>query len=639
MDDLPHWRVAELRAIDSDGRNQSWRSFSQDGWAGSQLFIRELIQNTLDSRVSGSDQAMLIIRIIDPDTGLDENLMRRLLDDLRPHLKKEDLKCSLEDASPRALIVEEEGTTGFTGRTDYSRDDGNFASFFFGAARENKKQGKNGRAGVGKLTYHMVSDSRSLLVISRRHDDEKLVMMGKCVFEHCHEIRAADGQLKHYGHNGFWSDWNDGQPLPFEDEGQIGMVSEAFGLERARTDPGTTFIIPFPDGGVQEERLILAVLQEFFFPILRGRLSVQIGSIVIDRGTVLGLIEKYENWDGALESHDPPPKPHVRFLAECIGIQETAQPFEAVRPYAHGEKIDAAWFDEGRFDQLVEQFDSGKTIWVRLPIEVTEKRENKTAAALDIFMSRQESYPGSWLTVMRQDLFIAQEMRGNRPKSGHSIFGLVLSEEGPLDDFLANAETPSHLQFNGSEPKLVERYSNPYKTLRSVRSSFLAVFNALSQIDEEEDTSLLADIIAVPEPTERKKMTSRRTKKKSPKVPRPDPPNSPLRHRYIDVRDIEGGIRFSSGVDAIPEGALPVTGYLEFGYVQASGRDPFKQYHHLDFDLADGSMSVQPNEHITVDERDGNRVEFVITGTDFELEVKGFLPDRVVKARARVREI
>ena len=127
------------------------------------FFIRELLQNVLDNRLTPETAAKVDIRILKLQDEKALNQYRNILSDIEPHLRKAE-KGYIGDLfkSPRLLVIKEEGTTGFSGEYKDSDADSDWANFFFGAAKEVKSGSKNGRAGQGKISYYMLSKARSL---------------------------------------------------------------------------------------------------------------------------------------------------------------------------------------------------------------------------------------------------------------------------------------------------------------------------------------------------------------------------------------------------------------------------------------------------------------------------------------------
>jgi hypothetical protein len=196
---------------------------------------------------------------------------------LRPHL----LACKInvweiDEKKPRVLVIEDFATKGLTGDPG-SLDGGNFHSFW----RRHGKSGKTGRAGgrwgLGKLVYSTSSDIRCFFGLTVQAGKTDPLLMGQAVLSN-HEINS-----KKYVAHGFWfgSRNADGMQMPVNDKAFIDVFRKQVGITRT-TQSGLSLAIPFFNDKITEEVIVRGVVGNYYFPILAGRLVVEVGSTVID---------------------------------------------------------------------------------------------------------------------------------------------------------------------------------------------------------------------------------------------------------------------------------------------------------------------------------------------------------------------
>jgi hypothetical protein len=104
---------------------------------------------------------------------------------------------------------------------------------------------------------------------------------------------------------GFYSELDaEGLQLPIRDPAFVSRFSAAVGFTR-KAEPGPSIAVPFVPADLTEETLIPALLKNYFFPILTGRLEIDIGGMLISRDTFGDAVRTYggdEFADGSLDA-------------------------------------------------------------------------------------------------------------------------------------------------------------------------------------------------------------------------------------------------------------------------------------------------------------------------------------------------
>ena len=261
------------------------------------IFIREFLQNALDNRVELDDgeyqEVNIKVRILEIEKNSSKQFINDIFNPARDYINSLEGE-NFEIESTTALILEENDTKGITGRINSSDDDGNWAKFWHAQSDSDKRGNKNGRAGQGKISYHMMSSFYTVFGLTCTIDEpNKLYLMGKCILPKNPKIDD-----KNYKAHAFISEFDETeegnpQPIPYEDSETINAFSNAFSVTRKPGNFGTTWVIPFPKGKPKEKEIIKSTIKGYFYSILMEKLSIQIGNVLINDETIIELTEKY----------------------------------------------------------------------------------------------------------------------------------------------------------------------------------------------------------------------------------------------------------------------------------------------------------------------------------------------------------
>src|SRR5215510_2348568 len=156
-----------------------------------------------DARLKvGAAPVTLRISLTDHRNGLDVDFLKELTAGLGPHLQAAGFQPDPDSlTNPSALIVEDFGTEGLTGRVDDESDDGNFRSFWFRHGGSFKQGSKNGRWGLGKLVFPIMSAARCFFGLTVRQGDPTPLLLGQAVLK-THRLNGSKhAPHGHYGHS------------------------------------------------------------------------------------------------------------------------------------------------------------------------------------------------------------------------------------------------------------------------------------------------------------------------------------------------------------------------------------------------------------------------------------------------------
>ncbi|MBC7967347.1 MAG: hypothetical protein H7Z17_15635, partial [Fuerstia sp.] len=242
-------------------------------------FVREAVQNSLDAkraRVKGPVRVRIFIS--GEKAALPPEKSARWFQDGWKHFHAQD--SGLKDAPPanevcRFIAYEDSGTTGLTGDVQqYHEVPGvrnPFYYFFRAEGQSNKTDGGRGRWGLGKFVFPRSSRLRCFFGITVRHDDKQRMLVGQSILRSHH---VGGKSFTPDGWFGQKPDRNEAS-LPVTDQRCIDKFVADFRLKRGH-DPGLSLVVPFCDEKWTSASVMEAILQDYFYPILRNDLIVTV---------------------------------------------------------------------------------------------------------------------------------------------------------------------------------------------------------------------------------------------------------------------------------------------------------------------------------------------------------------------------
>jgi len=632
------WIIRKLTGLDKRGRNPLVNNFKVEGWKDAYIFIRELLQNVLDNRLTPETAAKVDIRILKLQEEKALNQYRNILSDIEPHLRKAE-KGYIGDLfkSPRLLVIKEEGTTGFSGEYKDSDADSDWANFFFGAAKEVKSGSKNGRAGQGKISYYMLSKARSLFVVTKRSEDKSLLMMGNANFSETHSVDNLT-----YDYSGYYSVVDNGQPLPTDNEHFIREFCLNFGVDIDEIDSGNVYFIPAPSEELDDDTSIAiqATIQDFFYPVLKGRLEVTTKQHTIYKDNLSSIYSLYrKEFEEKSKS-----APTFNFLKFIEGTLEADYEKLDAKSHWKGRKDGfEELFSEEQLKRLREKFNQEEVIAVKVPIRVARKGADAEVQELKVYVQRSDKIDNTEEAYIRTDLFISNETK-LKPVSPRNAFGLVVADADSeiLAEFLANAEVASHLSWNSKESKVEDNFVNIEETLRKVRASLPNLFNFLLDNDDSEDDKFMLGFLSVPKEGEKSKH-KKKSKKKESDGPTNEKPERPIisRNPVVELEGLCDGDGFAlRPTNELTEDELPLVIELEVVYdlLQSEG-DPFKHHSHFDFDFSQLNGFDLKSTNCEILANDLQFLRLKISSINFEFSVKGFNKNIPLRMRYKLPKI
>lgn len=582
--------------------------FNNDDVDLSEALVREVIQNSTDAHDPDSGSSSAKVRFsLSEISGDDAQRLKELVSDLGPHLKATGINPSIIDQDPiRLLTIEDFNTIGLTGAYD-DLDNGNFQNFWRRHGRSGKEGSSGGRWGLGKLVYSSSSRIRSFFGITLRKGTSEPLLLGQSVLAN-HEI----GEEKYYWY-GYYANRNEKRfQLPESNPAFITSFSELAGLTRT-TQSGLSIAVPFVRDSITEDRLLQGVINNYYFPILSGKLVVEINDTVIDA----------DRFDEAVEKAGGLGLVPIDFVKQVDHRRSSTPDFTGSTPITTKE-IEDSYFGTEALSDLRDRYSSGETVHVRFPVELENKSKGRRQTHIDVFLQKLPEGADPYALFIRGAITVPGELKCF---AGAQARGALLAAHEDIVAFLGDAENPAHTAWNERADKLTKDWATPSRALRAVRHAMRKLYVSVAQEEESRDQDVLMDFFSLADLA----CSSSGKRKKTPK-PKPDVPS---RKRAFFIREKNGGFTIVPGPGA-EDWDYPKTMRVRVAY-DMLGSNPFKRHSPFDFDLSKESSDIAIDlKGAKVKPVKPNVLALTIEEPEFECSASGFDENRdlVVQARA-----
>lgn len=588
--------------------------------------VRESIQNSLDARASRSRSPVRVrFRFAVGAHALHPDALREYFRGLEPHLHA--AARSMHTILPRAdeampyLLIEDFGTRGLTGdpQIDPELAEGgveknDFFYFWRNVGRSSKGEIDRGRWGLGKAVFTVASRIRTIFGLTRRADDNRTLLLGQSVLK----THVLEGERVYpYGFFARFEKRN-GLPLPIEDPILLDRFADDFGVNRV--EPGLSIVVPyFRDDELTLSRVAESAVRQYFYPILRGDLVVEVVEGTQVRRIAADTLDDLTAGEPDL----------ARLCALTRWSLQQNDDSRIVLPDrgSGAPKWDDSIFDAATLAALRDRFSAGERLAFRVPVAVKRKRSRAAGSWFDVFVEHDDALRKSEHHFIRRGITIP-DVRTNGDQGARA---LIVIDDQALSTFLGDAENPAHSDWSERADKIRTHYELGPSTLRFVKHSapFLATLLARPPAGRERD--FLADLFSIEAPQEQ--------------ADRPVAARIPIRNADgsaegtasgaggeagsgVTIAKIAGGFSIKAADPALL--GRPLRG--EVAYRVRAG-NPFRKHSPFDFDLlSEGEISVQA-DGVLLRRTSINAFEFVPSAPKFQISMKGFDPRRDLVVR------
>lgn len=288
------WQFSEIPCIEESTFNKILERFYNFGISG---LVRENIQNSLDGKLKGSDEPVVVTiktGSVNKDNipGLNEIKERiRSLKGQNSYTKEtiEHMKNKMDDEIVNYISFEDYNTKGLTGalkgQTNNTKDTWSIYAYNKGVHTEEEdesvEKSRGGSHGIGKIASNAASDLYMMYFANCDADGNKHLGGTVQLIEH----KFGDN---HYRSTGYFTDVkkigeNKTKFYPFEN-----TFHEIF----SKDTRGLKIIIPFlRDQFNNEDEIIKSICDSFFIAILENKLRVIVNEETIDKETIKNYIK------------------------------------------------------------------------------------------------------------------------------------------------------------------------------------------------------------------------------------------------------------------------------------------------------------------------------------------------------------
>ena len=532
---MTYWQFEKLGPNDNSGTSTVEDNFANEERTSVEILVRETLQNPLDARHQ-EDVVEVRYNLISVNRRTSAFAQSLFSDECRKHLLAGRLIAS--DSLPDTvefLVVEDFGTSGLEGSFTDSSVDGsseNWNAFWFREGQGAKPTKSNGGAGQGKITLYTTSSIRTVLALTHRVSDGAELLLGCCRFRQNYKLPESTAR---WSKEGRWSSTSISGDLaiPIQDAMFLEKLKDELGLKRG-TRPGTTFIVPMPNE-VSLAAIQNAVVNEFYFPIRRGRLKVEVGDVVIDSESISKVATELGNTGRHASDFRGFMEQAIKFHIDCVPMAT------AKRSWMREPKLSDISFESAELKTLKTAFENSEVVNVEFPVQITKKDSTETLlGTFRVILKQNLDSEQSHELFIRQDLGIDGEGRLKGSRRIQPCLALTFIQEENLSSLLAAAEEPTHRKWNSTRPKVVAQYKAPDNALKAVRNAALRLVEFLTPPGKRDDTALSIYFADPSAPPTKRKGGAGATPESPTADPDVDlPPIPPPRAKPIDFVPLE----------------------------------------------------------------------------------------------------
>lgn len=592
-----HWYFRDISDDPSEKELTQQDQFNNDEVALAEAIVRETIQNSTDAPAGSNTPVRVRFTIRDVKAPDAHAFFAKIVTEISPNLRACGMPIPIQSEPLRTLVIEDFGTTGLTGSVE-AKDNGQFSGFWRRFGRSNKQGAKGGRWGLGKLVFPSASSVRTVIGLTRREGDDASWVMGQAVLRN-HAIGGMEKDSV-----GFWCDDNAERPgTPTRNPALASKLSDAAQLRRT-SEPGLSLVVPALLPEITSHHLVAATVRNYYFPILTGRLVVEIDDIEVSDQT-------FESVFKSLPS-ELIPRSLLVFVRELQEARAEEPTLTLPKTWQRGS-ISADTLGPDATEQLRERYKMGKLLIVRVPVELKPKGSEPTQSYFDLFLKAAAPGERAQSLVVRGSITVPTEAKKVTFPDSHAA--LIATDE-LISKLLGDAENPAHTQWNERADKLRLGWESGSSCLRRVRAALPELYGLVAERIERDDPLALLEFFSIPR--------SDRSGTKQPVSGRPEnlPPPAPKPFR-IEKR--------SGGFAILPSGSFqpdqfPMPLRIRCAYDILSG-NPYKRYSEYDFSFYKSSLEIR-KDNADCWPTKSNELDVVARGPEFKIEVSGFDPNR-----------
>lgn len=567
---------------------------------------------------------------------------QELLHGLIPHLKSPGngiMPSQLPDFSGPMpfLLYEDFNTNGLEGDSNeclYSavrdKENGkkhNFYFFWRAWGLSGKTGSKMGSWGVGKSVFPAVSRINAFWGLTIRETDNEAFLMGQSVLK----THNRDDDWAPYGYfpYGYYGQFDQDEfAAPEDNSDELNRFTNLFRLKRViskikaerGSQTGVSVVMPFPREEVTLASLVMANVRQFFFPIVSGKLVVELQYedelVILSKETLSNELKKIDL--SGLPERDQVDKNQLIALFDfAYWIVSLADEKHLELVFDHAAT--AYEWRKGLFKNLdltdlQKRFDRGERLAFKIPVKFQPSDSQAEFKYFKAYIQRDPELQEPQSIFIRDSLTITSLT--SLKKKG--VRGLVLIQDSKLINFFGQAEGPAHTGWH--KDNFRDAFESIDQIISFVQRSLERLYGFLQVPAEGIDKTLLSDLFSIDLPDtdeDRGPATGKgtKTKKEFPELP----PPKPKRYHLVSLKN-PNGFKISGNPlsDEVPESLR-----IHLAYKNQDGKSKYSPF---DFNVA--RMSVKPTGDASLGTYSDNLIVLVPTSQSYELVVTGFDKNR-----------
>ena len=393
-----------------------------------------------------------------------------------------------------------------------------------------------------------------------------------------------------------------------------------FALDRL-DHPGLSVIVPYPKEELTPASIARAVITQYFLPIVRGDLTVEIRVPGERQRTISADTISREVVDIPVPpSEDAHDEESPDSLAGVIRLAQWAIQLDdgahiALRvPTRTNDTLDLL-----NWEDLREPYERGERLAFQLETRVQRKSTSqRTATSFRLYIERADGLSSGHDYFVRGHLSIPGMDYITRYKARALV---IVEGDSELAHLLRDSEGPAHISWNPHEQRLKDHWVGGYTRVQEVRRAPVLLLQRLAERPDEQQFDALADLFPA-DPAEIRGRTPSGRRGGGP----PPPPPPPV----LNASRTESGFSVTT-----PRGAdlIGSEWTLRFAYdvVRGNAFSLFDQGARRgvpDFSIEPGQVEVL-SRSAEVERTADNTIRFRVLADDVRLDVTG-LDDRDV---------
>ena len=437
---------------------------------------------------------------------------------------------------------------------------------------------------------------RTVVGLTRRIDDDASSwLMGQAILRN-HQVDGIEKDSV-----GFWCDAEATRKgMPSRDPALCRSVSAEARLTRDG-EPGLSLVVPHVLPEIEPSHLIAATIRNYYYPILTGKLVVEVDGTVIDA----------QSFDAVSTSLGTEVVPAAMLaFVRALQARRDASADVVLSAAWQSTEISGALLGAEATEQLRRGFKAGRLISVRAPLKMTPQGGRPIASHVDLFLKAAKPGERAQTLVVRGAITVPTE--GKRATLPETHAALEARDEA-ISRLLGDAENPAHTQWNERAEKLRNGWQGGGMVLRRVRAALHELHAVVFDRLDREDADALLDFFSIPKPT-RGDGGATTTPSRPGDLPEPRP-------RPFRIERKGGGFSILSNAAVEPK-TSPLKLHIRCAYDILSG-NPFRRYSEHDFSFFADDIRF---EKVNADcwPTDFNEFDLSARQPQFRVDVVGF---------------